>query len=90
MRLISEGGDYSKMPRAEYGHDAYSNPTIPENGYVLVPEGEPIVKSDKPFDVYAGWMKCDGYDARMGHHAYSDGRWTAWERKVTVLEQKVK
>lgn len=57
MKLIGEGGDYSKMRKAEYGHDAYGNPIIPEAGWTIVPEGEPIVKGDKPFDVYAGWMK---------------------------------
>lgn len=82
MNLIGEGGDYSKMLRAEYGHDAYGNPVIPESGYALVPQGERIANGDKPFDVYAGWVESDGYDAEMGNYARSGGRWTAWERKA--------
>lgn len=81
VKLIPDGGDYSKMPYAEYGHDAYGNPVTPEVGYILVAKGETIIPGDKPFDVYAGWVGSDGYHARNEFHAVSRGRWTTWERK---------
>lgn len=82
MRVLDSNDRYELMAQPRYGFDCYGDPVIPQAGYSLVPEGDQILKGDKPFDVYAGWMFSDGYDARNGHHARSNGRWTAWERKV--------
>lgn len=81
-RLLSDDDNYLRMPQPEYGFDAFGNAVVPEHGFGLVSKGSVILKGDKSFDVYAGWMESDGFHARNKHHARSAGRWTAWERKI--------
>jgi hypothetical protein len=82
-RTLEPDARYELMTQPEYGHDCSMTPIQPEAGYAIVPKGEVIQKGDKPWDVFAGWIKSDGYHARNELQARSAGRWTCWERPVT-------
>lgn len=74
-------GNYiGKQP--DYGCDANNEPVQPGCGWRLVPWGSVILSGDQAFDIYAGWMKTDGWHARNQCHAESSGRWTAWRRRT--------
>ena len=67
---------------APYGRTPEDEPVPEEPGWRLLDDGEVILKGDQPYDIYAGWIKSDGYHAKNKHHARSSGRWTAWRRKI--------
>ena len=80
MMSLDKDGNYSLWIQPEYGDDAQGKPVKPPKGFAIVPEGTEIKHRWRVFDVYAGWMTPDGYDARNKNHTRSNGRWTTWAR----------
>lgn len=82
MMKLDKHGNFEPWVQPNYGYDAYDNQIIAEDGWYILPRLTKILDGDKPFDVYSGWVICDGWHARTGKVACSDGRWVAWERKM--------
>ncbi len=74
------------MSQPAYGYDTKGKPLHPGSRHHLLPEGAPILPKDQPYDIYAGWIQGDGYHARNGFSARSEGRWTAWRRRKAVRQ----
>lgn len=79
---LNEEGNYLPWTQPQYGTDAQGNLVTAPERYTIVPEGEQIKNRWLVFDVYAGWIIPDGYNARNKMHARSSGRWTTWARPV--------
>lgn len=77
---FDDRGNYVGHIPIPYGYDAYDRRVVAGEGWELVPEGATIMPGDQPYDLYAGWIKSDGYQADNGFTARSVGRWTAWRR----------
>jgi len=84
MKLISEGECYSKMIKAEYGYDAYGNKIEAPKAHFVINESEQLLPNDLVFDIYSGWLK-NKYNKRYHQYAVSEGRWTTWARKKSLI-----
>lgn len=82
MKLIKEPECYSKMSSAKYGFDAYGNEVEAPEGYEVLIGGIKLEESDRPFDVYSGWLPVGHVNTRYTFRAQSEGRWTTFARKA--------
>jgi hypothetical protein len=82
MKLDNKG-NYSPWVQPQYGFDAEGNKVKPKRGYRIAKENSVIRGNFIVFDVYAGWIRSDGYQAKNKFHARSSGRWTTWARPKT-------
>ena len=79
---LDKNGNYEPWKQPEYGFDAQDKKVTPPAGYEILLEGKVIREGDVPFDVYAGWMKSDGWHWVNRCYSRSEGRWTTWARPV--------
>ncbi len=78
---LDEQGNFNPWVQPKYGMDANDQAVKAPKGYVLLEERVPILRGDKVFDVYAGWMPMDNYLADRKEWTRSHGRWTTFARK---------
>lgn len=81
-QLIPDDGNYETMDHKPYGHDAYGNKLEPSDGFAILEWGEKLQQGDWPFDVYSGWWNPGELNPNYNHHAYDNGRWRAWQRRI--------
>ncbi len=80
--LINDEDPCIEMDQILYGHDAYGNKVVMPDGWSIVNKLEYLKKGDRPFDVYAGWLSEDFFNAGYPRQAISEDGWTTWMRPV--------